>query len=197
MQMATRIICCKFWSNTWVFTSDLLHWNIIFHKWQFAQDWQYFSHFDEHCVGNVFFQTGRGKHNRTEMQWMHLCSLSRLSVTKESLWEVMNTSLKCHNVGDVRKTTPRVPPSLLSDPVKPPSLVSTRPENWGGTEKFRVRFPILTDKFLEMLEKHFLDPELRCERARRLILRDWCYNCQDVTFVTCQDVRCWMQRLLE
>ena len=111
--------------------------------------------------------------------------------------KVMNTSLKCHNVEDVRKTTPRVPPSPLSDPVKPPSLVSTRPENWVETEKFRVRFPILTDKFLEMLEKHFLDLELRCERARRLILWDRCSNCQDVTFVTCQDVRCWMQRLLE
>ena len=82
----------------------------------------------------------------------------------------MNTSLKCHNVGDVRKTTPRVPPSLLSDPVKPPSLVSTRPENWGETKKFRVGFPILTDKFLEMLGKHSLDLELRCERARCLIL---------------------------
>ena len=38
------------------------------------------------------------------------------------------------------------------------------------TEKFRVGFPILTDKFLEMLGKHFLDLELRCERAWRLIL---------------------------
>ena len=80
----------------------------------------------------------------------------------------MNTSLKCHNVGDVRKTTPRVSPSQSSDPCKVSSLA---PGKLGReTEKFRVGFPILTDKFLEMLGKHFLDLELRCERAWRLIL---------------------------
>ena len=40
----------------------------------------------------------------------------------------------------------------------------------GETEKFRVGFPILTDKYLEMLGKHILDHELRCEKARCLIL---------------------------
>ena len=90
----------------------------------------------------------------------------------------MNTSLKCHNVGDVRKTTPRVSPSQLSDPCKARPRVaveqhfpSLAPGKLGReTEKFRVGFPILTDKFLEMLGKHFLDLELRCERAWRLIL---------------------------
>ena len=150
MQMAARIICCKFWSNTWVFTSNWLHWTVQmtflakFTIFSFLR-WIFLSR-TLNVLNNVF-RRGLGNMITTEMHWMHLCSLSRLSVTKDTLWEVMNTSLKCHNVGDVRKTTPRVSPSQLSDPCKARPRVAVEQhfqslalvsENWGEKRRNSV-----------------------------------------------------------
>ena len=122
MQMATRIICCKFWSNTWVFTSNWLHWNIILqHKWHFSQNSRYFSQMFLIQTLNVV-QTGPGKHDRTEMHWTPNASLliiqsvgdKRDSLKSDEHVVKVSQCWKCQ-----KDNTERLSPSLLSDPVKP------------------------------------------------------------------------------
>ena len=92
---------------------------------------------------------------------MHLCSLSRLSGTIETPRSDEHVVKVSQMLEMSRKTTPECPCLLcLICKARVPGVNS--PGKSGETEKFRVGFPILTDKFLEMLEKQFGDQRLGC-----------------------------------